>query len=117
MSEFKFQVGDRIKRNIWGKGEFLDIKYIGNEKFFAVNNKGYEEEWYKNNIGEIEWVYYYKKESRPVGLEIGDSFCFVGVDDIDYPKYKVLKFDDEGLIADTKGSIIAVVKYNGRDVL
>lgn len=51
----KYKVGDKIRAYHWGDGLWLEIIFIGSQKFFAKNDLGTENTW---SFDAIDWIPY-----------------------------------------------------------
>ena len=51
----KYKVGDKIRAYHWGDGLWLEIIFIGSQKFFAKNDLGTENTW---SFDAIDWLPY-----------------------------------------------------------
>ena len=51
----KYKVGDKIRAYHWGDGLWLEIIFIGSQKFFAKNDLGTENTW---SFDAINWLPY-----------------------------------------------------------
>ena len=40
-----FKVGDKIKQNVWNETLFVEIIFIGDKRFFAMDESGNDRDW------------------------------------------------------------------------
>lgn len=85
MTDFKFNVGDKVRLESWKTNEWVEILMVGKKRIFAKYPDGLEGSWLKS----YDWQLY---EAAPQESLIGRTFeCEIQGPWGDYPMIKFIK--------------------------